>query len=172
MSIVYGSGRTRITLYTSAGVAAYRVTLQVEQREGLQVTFQAEGVEHQLGSGASWARRWTHRGIRPLLAISWDYGLSSTLETWVPAVTGPPAVAAHWGTAATESTAQALGRIQSLGLVYPCLVEPHLDSSFSFTAQPDPGAPLVLQDVRRALHSGLALDLIGTSLLATVPVWS
>ena len=165
MNIVYGSGRTRITLYNSSGVATYRITLQTELVDGLQLTFQAEGQEHLLGSGANWARKWTHRGFRPLLSIQWDWAMSSSIETWTPGTPG------SWGTSVEESTAQSLGRIQSSSMVYPALVEPHLDKSFSFSSQPDPTKPLILSDRRKVLHGQLTLDLIATSLINAIPVW-
>ena len=162
MSVVYGTGRTRITLYSAAGTPTYRLTLQIEQHEGLKITFTPEGQEHLLGSGAGFIRAWTHRGWRPRLDVQWDWGLQSTRETYGSGV---------WGAPETVDTVRALGQILSAAMRAPCLVEPHMDHSFAFYAQADPQIPWVLQDTRRVLHGELVLGLIGTGLIADIPTW-
>lgn len=160
---IYGLKQTRITLYALDGVTpTLRVTLQKETREGLTLSFKPEGVSHQLGSAATWAKPWTHRGFRAQLDIKWDYGLESSVETWAAGV---------WGAAATVPTAQALSQILNAAFPAPCLVEPHFDKAFSFSAQPDPGKAFELKDVKGVAHSGLDLVLIQTT-VATLPDWA
>lgn len=159
--VIFGLKETRITLYQDDGVTPrYRVTLQKEVREGLDLTFKPEGVSHQLGSGAAWAKRWIHRGFRPTLAIKWKHGMESTLEAWG---TG------SWNAATVITTAQALGFIHTYASRVPCLVSPHKDMNFDFLAQPDPGKSFNLQDLKGVLHTDLALNLIATRILQDVP---
>lgn len=161
--IVYGTARTRITLYDTDGVTPkFRITLQKEVREGLTLAFKEEGVVHQGGSGSGWARNLTHRGFRPQLEIKWDFGLTSSLETWA---TGA------WGPAADELTPISLSRIFSWAFKAPCLVEPHLDKAYSFLAQPDPGKSLGLKDLKGVAHSDLDLVLIATT-VGDIPDWA
>ena len=113
----YGCGRTRITIYATDGeTPVSRITLQKETREGLVLTFTPEGTLRALGSGASWALTWQRRGFRPSLAISWEVGLTSILETWSGSA---------WETAPRIPTARALSLILTAAMVVPCLVEPH-----------------------------------------------
>ncbi len=163
MTVIYGLAQTRITLYASDGVTpTLRVTLQKETREGLTLSFKPEGVSHQLGSGASWAKPWLHRGFRAQLEVKWDVGLESSVETWASGA---------WGAAATVPTAQALSQILAAAFQAPCLVEPHLDKAFSFSAQPDPGKAFGLKDLKGLAHTGLDLVLIQTT-VAALPDWS
>ncbi|WP_306600763.1 hypothetical protein [Geothrix sp. 21YS21S-2] len=161
--VVYGLNQTRITLYAADGTTPlYRITLQKEQREGLKLSFPPEGVPHDLGSGAQWAKQWTHRGFRPRLDISWDRGVESIRETWTSGAWGPPV---------TILTVTALSLIFTYAFQAPCLVEPHLDKAYSFSAQPDPTKALELQDLKRVVHTSLALSLIAT-IPGPIPDWA
>lgn len=162
--IVYGIDQTRITLYEEDGTTPrYRVTLQKETKEGLELAFKPDGVSHQLGSGAEWAIRRIHRGFRISLDIKWTHGLNSSVETW-----GGSA----WGIAATVPLAQALCEIHSRANLNPCLVSPHKDMNFDFLAQPDPGKAFALRDMKGLLHTGLELHLISTTLRKDIPDWT
>ena len=161
MSTVYGVQRTRVTLYNSTGVATQRITLQKEDREGLLLEFKAEGAATKLGSGSGWATQWTHHGFRPALSITWSAGLDSSVETWSGSA---------WGSPWTIATASALTTILNASSLAPCLVEPHLDCSYSFLAQPDASKTYSLRDTRGALHTDLSLDLVGVT-LAALPDW-
>ena len=161
--VAYGLQKTRITLYAADGVTPlYRITLQKETREGLTLSFKPEGAPHQLGSGANWANAWAHRGFRAQLDIAWDVGLESTLETW-----GGSA----WGAATSELTPISLSRIFTWAFQSPCLVEPHLDKAYSFSAQPDPGKARGLKDRKGVAHTGLDLSLIATE-VGSIPDWA
>lgn len=161
--ITYGLLRTRITLYDTDGTTPLkRITLQKEMRDGLVLAWKPEGVATRLGSGASWANNWTHHGFRASLAIKWDFGMNSSVETWTGAA---------WGTAAEVLTPIALSQIFNKALLAPCLVEPHTDKAYSFLAQPDPGKAFVLRDVKGVAHSGLELDLVATT-VAAIPDWA
>jgi hypothetical protein len=161
--VIYGINQTRITLYAADGTTPlYRVTLQKETREGLTLSFKPEGVGHQLGSGAAWAQTRTHRGFRAQLSIKWDFGMESSVETWA---------AGAWGAPAAMLTAQALSLILAQAFLAPCLVEPHTDKAFSFSAQPDPGKAFELKDIKGIAHSGLDLVLIQTT-VANLPDWA
>lgn len=162
--VIFGLKETRITLYQDDGVTPrYRVTLQKEVREGLDLTFKPEGVSHQLGSGAGWAKRWIHRGFRPTLAIKWKHGMESSVETWDGAA---------WGVSTIITTAQALSVIHTWASHNPCLVSPHKDLNFEFLAQPDPGKAFNLQDLKGVLHTDLALNLIATRIIQDIPDWT
>jgi hypothetical protein len=161
--LVYGLAQTRLTLYALDGVTPlYRITLQKETREGLILSFKPEGVTHQLGSGANWAQSRTHRGFRAQLEVKWDFGLTSSVETWTSGA---------WGAPATMLTPTALSLIFSWAFQAPCLVEPHLDKAYSFLAQPDPSKALELKDVKGVAHSGLGLVLVATT-VGSIPDWS
>lgn len=161
--VIYGRNRTRITLYAADGTTPLqRVTLEKEAREGLALSFKPEGAEAKLGSGANWAIKRTHHGFRPELAIKWEYGMESTVETWGGAA---------WGAPAAILTPMALASIFTRACAAPCLVEPHLDKAYSFKAQPDPGKPFVLKDVKGVAHSGLELVLVGEE-LGPIPDWA
>lgn len=161
---VYGLKETRIILYADDGVTPrYRVTLQKESKEGLDLIFKPEGITHQLGSGAGWARHYVHRGFRPSLGIKWNVAIESSVETWSGSA---------WGASTVITTAQALSVIHTWASHNPCSVSPHLDLNFSFLAQPDPGKAFVLQDHRGAVHTKLELNLIGTVLISDIPDWS
>ena len=159
--IIYGTKASRLTLYNPDGSKAYRVTLQKEVKEGLILSLSPEGAANQLGSASSWRRTWAHRGFRPSLAISWDVGVSSTIETWTSGA---------WGPATDILTAAALSKILSYGMQAPMDVQPHLDHSWTFQAQPDPGKSLDFRDVRGVAHTGLELGLIGT-VVVNLPDW-
>jgi hypothetical protein len=161
--VVYGTSKSRITLYDADGVTKkYRITLQKEGREGLKLSYKPEGAPHKLGSGAAWANTWTHRGFRATLEIKWPHGIQSTLETWT---------AGAWGAPTTILTASALSLIFTWAFQSPCLVEPHLDKAYSFSAQPDPGKALELRDVKGVAHTGLELALVAT-ILGAIPDWA
>jgi hypothetical protein len=161
--VIYGLDKPRITLYADDGVTpVYRITLQKETKEGLDLAFPAEGVSRQLGSGAGWAKPWLQRGFRPVLNLKWSHGLDSAVEAW-----GGIA----WGAGTTVNTAQALGVIDSMARRAPCLVEPHLDQNFSFLAQPDPGKAITLRDLKGLVHTGLELQLVATKLISDHPDW-
>ncbi len=160
---IYGIKQTRITLYALDGVTpTLRVTLQKETREGLTLSFKPEGVGHQLGGAAAWAKPFTYRGFRAQLAIKWDLGLESSVETWSGTA---------WGAPATVLTALALSQILAAAFQAPCLVEPHLDKAFSFSAQPDPGKAFELGDLKGVAHTNLDLVLIQTT-VANLPDWA
>jgi len=160
--VCYGTDRTRITLYEADGTTPkYRLTLQKETREGLTLGFKPEGVPHQLGSGANWARHLTHHGFRPTLGIKWAHGLDSLRETWSGSA---------WGAPEAILTPIALSLIFTWAFQSPCLVEPHLDKAYSFAAQPEPGQALELKDLKGVLHTGLDLVLIATE-LGAIPDW-
>lgn len=161
--VVYGLQKTRITLYEADGTTPkYRITLQKETREGLTLAFKPEGQMRQAGSGGNWARSWAHWGFRPELRILWDLGTDeSSQEAWISGA---------WAAQGNIPTAEALGRVFTYAFAAPCLVEPHTDKAFSFGAQPDPGRPLTLKDIKGVAHSGLELVLIGSSLSA-IPNW-
>ncbi len=161
--VCYGSARTRITLYGPDGVTPLqRITLQKETREALLLSWPPEGVESKLGSGANYARHWAHNGFRPALAIKWDRGVQSSMETWASGA---------WGPAAVLLTPIALSYIFNKAMVTPCLVEPHLDKDYSFKAQPDPGKPFALKDIKSVAHSDLELVLIAEE-LSDIPDWA
>ncbi len=161
MYTIYGIAKSRITLNAVDGSPVFRVTLQKETRKGLSLSWKPEGVTHELGSGATWARHRTHRGFRAHLEINWDVALNSTIETWSGGA---------WGAPASIRTALALAKIFTYAFQAPCLVEPHLDKAFSFLAQPDPGKPFELQDVRGVAHTDLTLVLIATT-VGAIPDW-
>jgi hypothetical protein len=159
----YGCGRTRITLYAADGTTPVsRITLQKETREGLVLTFTPEGTLQALGSGASWAQTWKHRGFRPSLVIQWDAGVYSSRETWD---------GTSWGTADSITTAQALTLILNAAVLVPCLVQPHLDHAYTFLAQPDSSIAFALQDLKGVVHTSLSLSLLGQG-LSSIPEWS
>lgn len=160
---IYGLKQTQIMLFDAPGIVAhYLILLQKETREGLTLSFKPEGVSHQLGSAAAWAKPWTHRGFRPQIEIKWDFGMTSQIWEQVAGVWQPP----------TEIlTAQALSMIMNLAFQYPCVVEPHLDNAYNFFAQPDPGKAFELKDLKGVAHSGLSLTLVGTT-VAAMPDWA
>jgi hypothetical protein len=161
--LAYGLQKTRITLYATDGTTpTLRVTLQKEDREGLSLEFAPEGPTTKLGSGAGWANQHTHHGWRPTLAITWSAGLTSSVETWSGSA---------WGAAADMITPIALSKILNAGMQAPCLVEPHLDKAYNFSAQPDPGKPFKLRDLKGIVHTGLELTLIGQTLADDLPDW-
>lgn len=160
--IVYGTGRSRVTLYDTAGTPTVRITLQKETREGLTLKFSPEGQLHKKGSGAAWGQDWQHRGFRPSLQIEWTHGLMTLRETYTSGA---------WSAAVEIPTAEALGQILNSAFVAPCLVQPHVDHSFAFLAQPDPETAFELRDVKGVAHTGLTLSLMGRSLTA-IPTWS
>lgn len=161
--VVYGTQKTRITLYAADGVTPLqRITLQKEDREGLTLTFKPEGAATKLGSGAGWANRWTHHGFRAELAIKWAVGVESSSEAWVSGA---------WAAAATTLTPQAIRDVFTRAMEAPCLVEPHLDKAYSFKAQPDPGKPFALRDIKGVAHTGLELVLIAET-LGPIPDWA
>ena len=163
-SIVYGLGSTRVILRDATGANLARVTLQCEDREGLALTFTPEGVASDLGSGAGFKRAWSPRRWRPSLAITWAYGLASRIETWDGSA---------WGSAVLVDTAEALRRIHNAAWIYPCTVQPHQGSAWTFDAQPDPGAdPYALQDVKGVIHADLSLHLQGRAVVDIPDLWS
>lgn len=160
---IYGLKETRITLYEDDGTTPkYRITLQKETKEGLELAFKPEGVNHQLGSGSNWDIVKIHRGHRPELAIKWSHGLESWVQTWADAA---------WGASTLVPTAQALSVIHSRANRCACSVSPHLDMNFDFLAQPDSGKKFVLRDIKGVAHTGLELVLIGKSLIPDLPDW-
>ena len=161
-AVVYGTDATRITIFDAGGTPLTRYTLQAEEESGMVLTFPSEGLWHQLGSGASWRRVWAPRGFRPTLSLKWDFGLSSTMQTWTGSA---------WGSAVEIETATALSKILSGATSVAALVEPRLDKAFSFDAQPDPSKPLGFKDAGRVVHAGLTLDLVAATLIASIPVW-
>jgi hypothetical protein len=167
---VYGLQKTRIILFEDDGFTPrYRITLQKETREGLELVFKPDGVLHQLGSGAGWRRQWIHRGHRVSLAIKWSLGLESTVETFDAML--PDGVTFTWLAATTIPTAQALSVIHTWACRNPCRVSPHLDLAFDFLAQPDPGQAFTLRDLKGFAHTGLTLELISTVLVKGIPDW-
>ncbi len=162
--VIYGLKETRITLYEDDGsTPRYRVTLEKEAKEGLNLVFKQEGVVHPLGSGADWARTVIHRGFRVSLDIKWGHGEESLVETWN---------GSEWADAAKIPTAQALSVIQTWAYHNPCLVSPHQDLNFAFLAQPDPGKAFDLSDIKGRFHRDLELHLIATKLIKDIPDWS
>lgn len=162
--LCYGLAKTRLTLYASDGTTpTLRVTLQKEDREGLTLSWKEEGVITKLGSGAAWANALTHHGFRATLAITWGVGLNSSVETWSGSA---------WGAAVATLTPIALSQILNAAFQAPCLVEPHLDKAYSFSAQPDPGKDFVLQDLKGVAHTGLGLTLIETTVADGLPDWA
>lgn len=165
MALIYGTSYTRITLYASDGTTpTKRYTLQKEDKEGLQLAFRPEGVTHEHGSAATWARTRTHRGFRPVLSIRWSAGLGDA--TMVETYSG-----GSFGAAVAIEHATAIAQIVSGAFTTPCLVEPHKDKAFSFLAQPDEGKPFTLQDLKGVVHTKLTLDLIGKT-VAAMPDWA
>jgi len=161
--VIYGLQETQIILYEDDGITPkYRITLQKETKEGLELSFAAEGVSRGLGSGAKWARSWCQRGWRMTVSIRWDAGIESTAETWDGSA---------WVEARAVPTAQALSVIQTWGTRTPCRVSPHKDMNLDFLAQPDPSKPLRLRDVKGAAHTGLELVLVASDLLGNIPDW-
>ena len=161
--VIYGVQKTRVTLYGPDGTTPLqRITLEKEAREGLTLSFKPEGPDTKLGSGANWAIKRTHHGFRAELAIKWEYGLESSVEAWV---------AGAWGAPSSILTALAISSIFTRAFEAPCLVEPHLDKAYSFKAQPDPGKPFVLKDVKGVAHSSLELVLIAEE-LGAIPDWA
>jgi hypothetical protein len=160
--VCYGSQKSRITLYASDGTTPVsRITLQKEDREGLQLSFKPEGSALRLGSGSGWANTWTHHGHRASLSIKWSVGLESSIETWSGSA---------WGAPTAILTPIALSQIFNRAFQAPCLVEPHLDKAYSFSAQPDPGKAFVLCDRKGVVHTDLGLDLVAVT-LDVVPDW-
>jgi len=166
----YGVGKVRVTLYDLDGVTPmYRVTFQRETNKQFLLEFKPEGIQRMLGSGAGWANVRVHRGWRPSVAIKWSHGLLSGMERW-------GLLTSSWGPLAEVKTTDALNLVLSKGMVTPCLVEPRLDDSYSFKAQPDGSKSYALRDVKNLLHIDLELSLIGVILeaqifpQATVPV--
>ncbi len=162
--VVYGLQKTRITLHETDGTTPkFRITLQKETKEGLTLTFKPEGQMRQAGSGGGWARSWAHWGFRAQVRILWDLGTDeTTLETWT---------AGAWSAPSVYLTASALALIFTHAFRAPCLVEPHTDKAYSFLAQPDPGKPLELKDIKGVAHSGLELVLIGDT-VGEIPDWA
>ena len=164
-SPIYGIQQTRIVLYADDETTpTMRITLEKEAREGLELAFKAEGVLHQLGSGAAWRRAITHRGWRMTLAIKWAVGLESTLEPW-------DAGAKAWGEGAPISTAEALSKIIGSGAKVPLRVSPHKDKNLDFLAQPDPGKDFRLKDIKGLAHTDLETVLVATELITAMPSW-
>lgn len=171
-AVIYGLAQTRVTLYASDGVTpTYRVTLQREDKQGLKLSFKAEGTLHTLGSGGNWGRVWNHRGFRPTLEIKWSKGIdpamkvAAALTTMVETRSGT-----LWGPAVATNTAIALSTILGSALVAPCLVEPRIDKNFNFKAQPDPNKAYDLTDYKQVAHENLELVLIAQS-LSSLPNW-
>ena len=161
--VIYGTARTRITLYAPDGTTPLqRITLQKEDREGLTLTWKPEGPSTTLGSGAGWAITRTHHGFRAELAIKWGVGVESSVETWASGA---------WGAPTVMLTPLAIASIFNKALLAPCLVEPHLDKAYSFLAQPDPGKAFTLKDIKGVAHTGLELVLIAET-LAAIPDWA
>ena len=163
-TVIYGLKETRIILYEDdATTPRYRITLQKETKEGLELAFKPEGMNHQLGSGADWAIRRIHRGFRLGLDIKWTHGLTSTAETWNGTA---------WGAATVIPTAQALSVVHTWANHNPCRVSPHKDLNLDFLAQPDPGKAFILRDLKGVLHTGLELHLVSTTLAKDIPDWT
>lgn len=161
--VIYGLARTRITLYDADGTTPLqRLTLQKEDREGLTLTWKPEGPSTNLGSGSGWAIKRTHHGFRAELAIKWGVGVKSSVETWASGA---------WGAPAVLLTPLAIASIFNKAVLAPCLVEPHLDKAYSFKAQPDPGKPFSLKDLKGVAHTGLELVLIAET-LGPIPDWA
>jgi hypothetical protein len=164
-SPIYGIQQTRIVLYADDETTpTSRITLEKEAREGLELSFKAEGVHHQLGSGAEWARAFTMRGWRMTLAIKWAVGLESTIEIW-------NAGTQAWGQGAQIPTAEALSLIIGSGARVPLRVSPHKDKNLDFLAQPDPGKDFRLKDIKGLAHTDLETVLVATKLRTTMPAW-
>ncbi|BDU72904.1 hypothetical protein [Mesoterricola silvestris] len=163
MATIYGSDRTRITIYApGSSTPLARITLQEEDSEGLVLSWRPEGVKHSLGGGAAWANHWTHRGHRPQLQISWAAGMTSSIETWDGSA---------WGAPVVILTPLAIAKILSSAFLAPCMVEPHLDKAYSFLAQPDPERPFELKDVGAAVHTDLGISLLGQT-VGPIPDWA
>lgn len=163
-AIIYGLGSTRVTLRDATGANLARLTLQCEDREGLELSFTPEGVTSDLGSGAGFRRAWTPRKFRAAVAIKWTYALASRVETWS---------GSDWTGSVLVDTAEALRQIHNAAWIYPCLVQPHLGSAWAFEAQPDPGAdPYALQDVKGVVHADLSLRLQSRAVVDIPDWWS
>lgn len=162
--VIYGLKETRIILYEDDGTTPrYRITLEKEGKEGLDLIFKPEGPSHQLGSGADWAIRRIHRGFRISLDIKWAQGEHSQVETWNGTT---------WGAASSVLTAQALSVIHTWASHNPCRVSPHKDLNLDFLAQPDPGKGFGLSDLKGLIHRDLELHLVSTTLAKDIPDWT
>lgn len=161
--VVYGTQKTRITLYDVDGTTPLqRITLQKEDREGLTLSWKPEGAATKLGSGAGWANVLVHHGHRAQLTIKWGVGLESSVEAWASGA---------WGAATVILTPLAIASILNKAFLSPCLVEPHLDKGYSFKAQPDPGKSFDLKDLKGVAHTGLDLVLIAET-VGPIPDWA
>lgn len=161
--VVYGTKKTRITLYDVDGITPLqRITLQRETREGLTLSWKPEGSATKLGSGSGWANALVHHGHRAQLAIKWDKGTNSSQETWASGT---------WAAPTVMLTPLAIASILNKAFLAPCLVEPHLDKGYSFKAQPDPAKAFFLKDLKGIAHTDLELVLIAET-LGPIPDWA
>lgn len=149
--IVYGTGAARVILRDTTGADSIRLTFQTVTRSGLELVFTPLGVAQDLGNGANFKRGWSPRRFRASLNLTWEVAASTRVESWEGSA---------WGAESLCDTADAVRLVHNYGWLYPCLVQPHLDKSWTFEAWPDPDQPFALQDLKGVAHADLALGLI------------
>ena len=159
--LLYGLRAARIVLFDSEGHTE-RITLQLSDAMGLEIAVSPEGIVNQLGDGTAYRKNWTPRSVRLSLKIKW--AVSMPTETLRGAYTETPDGGGGWMGATTIENAEAVRRVLSSAMVYPCLVLPHLDSTDqSFYAQPSESSLYDLSDIRRIVHGPQHLEIIACS---------
>lgn len=149
---------TIVVTLVQAGVEAVRWTLQTPDKEGKTFSWVPEGIETELGSGAGFARSYTHRGFRRRLELSWEYGTTSMREEF----------SGTWGAAVSHPTAAAVSEILQWGAM----------GDLKVTAAEGMGLPdfyaraieqeVALKDIKGVAHSGLALVLDAVTLIPNI----
>ena len=114
---------------------------------------------HDLGCGTDWARRWVHRGFRLELGIRWNYGITSTRETWS---------GGSWTSPAALPTAQAHSEILDWSERNSVKVEPLAGQPMPVWVAQAFEVGLSLRDTRGIAHPGLELALVSRRLVRNV----
>jgi len=154
--LLYGLRSCRIILFSSSGPTE-RITLQQTDLLGMQISVVPEGILNELGSGAAYRQDWTARNVRVSLRAKWAASLPSA--TLCGAFTEAPG--SSWHDAYTIENAEAIRRVLSSAMLYPCTVYPHLDSAAqSFQAQPSESSLYALSDIKRVVHGAQEMELV------------
>ena len=93
------------------------------------------------------------------LKAVWERSLpSATLQG---AYTEAPDGSGGWHLATTIENADAVRRVLSSAMLYPCVVFPHLDTTAqSFSAQPSETSVYSLSDTQRVAHGKQEMELV------------
>jgi hypothetical protein len=142
------------------GVETTKWVLQTPNNEGKTFTWVPEGVDNSLGSGAGFARRYTHRGFRRRLVLRWEYGTTS--KRYVATGGG------SWSAPTVHPTAAAISEIlQWASMSNVRVVAPEGMGLPDFLARA-PEQDLVLSDVKGVAHGDLELTLDATTLVPSI----